>query len=370
MIGKPISALATPALLIDADVVERNLQKAAQIARETGKKLRPHIKTHKIPQIALRQIALGASGICVAKVSEAEVMAQAGIEDILIANQVIGRDKLDRLAALACERQISVLVDSAEGIQALSDAAQRYRATIQVLVEIDTGDGRCGVAPEQVIPLVREILKRPGLRFKGIETFGGSVYHCAGPEEELVLSKELAKTMARVKADLEAAGIGVEEVTVGGSPAMNLLAQEDLYTELRPGVYVFNDAATVSRGAAAYEDCAATVLTTVISRPTAHRMVVDGGGKTFSYCRPGVVFGHRILHGVVKGNESICLSNLSEEHGVFETEADLSDYHIGDRIQVIPAHVCPVINLFDQAYWVKDGIVQAIVPIAARGKTE
>ena len=370
MIGKRIAELPTPALLIDADVVERNIQHAARIAKEANKKLRPHIKTHKIPAIAHQQLAAGAAGICAAKVSEAEVMAAAGIRDILIANEVIGQDKLDRVAVLAKTANISVLVDSLEGIRTLSEAALRHSVIINVLVEIDTGDERCGVSPKDAPALVKAITECEHLRFKGIETFGGAVYHCSGPEEELRLAGELAGVMARVKASVESLGIPVEEVTVGGSPAMELLAQEPLYTELRPGVYVFNDAATVSRGAASYADCAATVLTTVISHPTPHRMVVDGGGKTFSYCRPGVVFGHKILHGVVKGKESICLSNLSEEHGVLITEEDLSSFTTGQKIEIIPAHVCPVINLFDQAYWIRNGVVEAIIPIAARGKSE
>lgn len=370
MIGKRISQLPTPALLIDQDTVVHNLTKVSDMVRSAGKKLRPHIKTHKIPAFAKMQIDSGAVGICTAKVSEAEVMAEAGIKDILVANEIVGADKLIRLAKLAKQAKISVLADSIQTADWLGETARDYDVIFHVLVEVDTGDARCGALPEFVPQIAKRISQWPNLHFAGLETFGGAVFHCQGKEEELRRAEALGITMKKVKSDVEAAGLTVEEVSVGGSPAISLLVKEPLYTELRPGVYIFNDAATVCRGAATYEECAATVLTTVISRPTGNRMVVDGGAKTFSYCRPGVVFGCRILHGVVKGNPSVCLSNLSEEHGVFETEEGLPDYCVGEKIQVLPAHICPVINLFNQAYLIKDGIVQDVVSIAARGMSE
>lgn len=368
---RSIDTLPTPALLIDTDIVRANLERAAQTAMRSGKKLRPHIKTHKIPLFAKMQMALGADGICCAKVSEAEVMADAGIRDILIANEVVGEEQLQRLAALSKRVRLGVLVDSEKTIDLLASTAAREKTSFDVMVEVDTGDERCGALPENVPMLAVRVTNCPGLHFTGIETFGGSAFHCQSREEELILVPKLAALMRRVKADVEAAGIPVREVSVGGSPAFELLAQQEGITELRPGVYLFNDAATVSREGARMQDCAVTVLTTVISTPNPHRMVVDGGAKTFSYCRPGVVYGHRILHGVLKDNPAVCLSSLSEEHGVFQSEGDeLKKYRVGDKIEVIPAHVCPAVNLFDSAYLCSHGRATDMVVIAARGKMQ
>lgn len=373
MTGKSVFELSTPAVLIDTDILRQNLERGAAIARRAGKKLRPHIKAHKIPQFAQLQMELGANGICAAKVSEAEVMADAGIRDIMVANEIVSPEKLVRLAALARRVKVTVLADSRETVALLADAAVTGGVTFDVMVEIDTGDERCGAQPGDVPALARQIAACPSLHFAGLETFGGSVFHCESAAEEQLRAPALARLLEHVKRDVEAEGLRVEEVSVGGSPALELLAQQPVITELRPGVYIFNDGATVCRGGAAFENCAATVLTTVISIPSPHRMVVDGGAKTFSYCRPGIVYGHKILHGVLRQDTRICLTSLSEEHGVFATapgEPDFSSYHVGDKIEVIPAHTCPVINLADRVYLCKNKVVQSELPVAARGKTE
>ena len=323
MIGKPIEALPTPSLIIDLDIVERNIGRAADLAKASGKKLRPHIKTHKIPRLARMQMEAGAEGICAAKLSEAQVMADGGLQDIFLANQIVGREKLDQMAALARQVRLTVLTDSLEGLAALAETAKREDLRLRVLVEVETGDLRCGATPEEAVKIAEEAGRCPN-----------------------------------------------REVSVGGSPSLEELAGIPGIPELRPGVYIFNDAASVYRGSASYGDCAATVLTTVVSKPVPGRLVVDGGAKTFSYCTPGTVFGKPIRHGVLLGDEAVQLTRLSEEHGVVEADHPLERYRVGDKLRIIPTHACPVVNLFDQCYFCRGGVVVDVVPIIARGKTQ
>lgn len=367
-----LTDIQTPAVIIDMQVVERNLERAADVAEACSKKLRPHIKTHKIPSLALKQIEHGAVGICTAKVSEAEVMAEHGIGDILIANEIVGEAKLERVMALAGRIDLSVLVDSFETLLPLADMVAKHGVHIGVYVELETGDKRCGATEDVAVSLAKRIEASPGLSFLGIETFGGSIFHCSGAEMEKSRLDEVLKALVSCRGRMEAEGIHVEEISVGGSPAFNLLARCGQITELRPGVYVFNDAATVSRSGASFSDCALSVLTTVISiSADKSYAVVDGGAKTFSYCCPGIVFGHRILHGVLKDQVDVCLSGLSEEHGI----VDISSYRkrfelkVGDVLEVIPAHACPVVNLTDKVY-LKSGEDYVLEPVLCRGLTE
>ena len=365
--------LSTPAVVIDHDIVERNVLRTVQLASSHGKKLRPHVKTHKMVRLAQLQMKTGAVGICTAKVSEAEVMADGGISDILIANEIVGTDKLARLAALASRTNISVLVDSHEVLDMLCSAIAGSTATIGVYVELELGDRRCGTDFTVAFELVKRIEETPNLHFCGIETFGGFLFHGGSKEEEIAHCRELAAALREFKGILEENGIEVPEVSVGGSPSLPFLLDLDIVTEVRPGVYIFNDAATVSREAATYDDCALSVIVTVISISRDHSYaVVDGGAKTFSYCCPGVVFGKKILHGVLKEQPDVCLSSLSEEHGI----VDISNYEgkdrlrVGDKLEIIPSHACPVVNLTDSVYLTKKDLVFEKLSVDGRGKVE
>ena len=365
--------LSTPAVVIDHDIVERNVLRTVQLASSHGKKLRPHVKTHKMVRLAQLQMKTGAVGICTAKVSEAEVMADGGISDILIANEIVGADKLARLAALASRTNISVLVDSHEVLDMLCSAIAGSTATIGVYVELELGDRRCGTDFSVAFELVKRIEETPNLHFCGIETFGGFLFHGGSKEEEIAHCRELAAALREFKGILEENGIEVPEVSVGGSPSLPFLLDLDIVTEVRPGVYIFNDAATVSREAATYDDCALSVIVTVISISRDHSYaVVDGGAKTFSYCCPGVVFGKKILHGVLKEQPDVCLSSLSEEHGI----VDISNYEgkdrlrVGDKLEIIPSHACPVVNLTDSVYLTKKDLVFEKLSVDGRGKVE
>lgn len=370
MIGYSTADLPTPALIIDIDCMEKNLATMAEALKRRGKIVRPHIKTHKIPALAKLQVQLGAVGITAAKVSEAEIMASNGINDILIANQIIENEKLSRLTDLAKKTRVSILIDCQEGLLRLVQTAEKAHVQIGVLLEIETGDCRCGVLPEDALSLAKEIKKYKSLEFIGLETFGGQIAHATDYQEMLLKAKKVVNTLIELKAAFEKNDIEVKEISIGGTPAANILAELDGPTELRPGVYIFNDVATVYRQAATFDDCALTVLATIISKPDVNRVVIDAGGKALSYARPGTVFGKETYHGVIKGKEDIAVKRLSEEHGILEDEKGLNDFKIGDKIEIIPAHACPVVNLFDKVYYCRNGVVENILPIEARGKME
>lgn len=365
--------IPTPAVIIDDTIARQNIAKAAELAHSHGKKLRPHAKTHKMGRFARMQIEAGAVGICTAKISEAEVMFASGITDILIANEIVGNDKLERLVNLAKQCEVSVLVDSFESLDMLVSAVKGKGISIGVYVEVDFGDRRCGTSPDKVLDIVRAILSYTCLRFCGIETFGGFLFHGKSIDDEMRQCRRLAAGLAECLGNLERAGIEVPEVSVGGSPSFKYLLDLDAVTEVRPGVYVFNDAATVSRGAAGIEDCALTVISTVISiSEDRSYAVLDGGAKTFSYCCPGIVFGNKILHGVLKEQPDVCLSNLSEEHGILDISGFCrrADLKIGDRLEIIPSHACPVINLTDWVYLADGNEILAKEFVEGRGKVE
>ena len=360
----------TPAIIINSQVVEHNIEKAIILASHAGKKLRPHIKTHKMTELALLQTEKYSSGICTAKISEAEVMADAGISDILIANEIVGDDKLMRLAALARRVRLSVLTDSFDTLDPLIRASERDRVRIGVLVELECGDERCGTDIETAIKLASAIQKSSYLKFLGIELFGGWVFHTTDSEtlENNVL--QLRQIIQNALSAFRKAGIEADVVSVGGSPAFRQLCQVPEITELRPGVYIFNDGAAVSRGGADWAECALAVVTTVISVNREKRYaVLDGGAKTFSYCRPGIVFGNRILHGVCRTDHNAVLSGLSEEHGILDLSNSILDVKVGDRVEIIPSHACPVVNLTDTVYFMdQDGLLTE-KRVDARGMT-
>lgn len=364
--------LDTPSIVIDQDILVENVKRASEIAIKHGKLLRPHIKTHKIPELASLQIKNGAVGICVAKVSEAEIMSMYGIKDILIANEIIGETKLLKVIELARKIKISLLVDSFESLEFLIAAVKDQDVQIGVLVEVESGDHRCGAPKHLIVPLINRIRKVKELNFIGIETFGGFIFHCESREKELENIKYIQTFVNEMRDILKSIGI-TPFISVGGSPAFDLLAEVQGIDELRPGVYIFNDAATVSRKGAGWKDCALSVIATVISiSEKRDYAVIDGGAKTFSYCRPGIVYGKRILHGVLKSDHSVCLSGLSEEHGIIDISdfAGKDDLKVGDKIEIIPAHACPVVNLSDYVYLVSKDEVVMELKVIARGATK
>ena len=366
-----IDELDTPSLLVNYDILKKNIQSEQYLADIHSKKLRPHIKTHKSVEIAKMQMQEGAVGICTAKVSEAEIMVDGGITDVLVANEIVGAQKLDKLVALAKKAHISTLVDSMDVLIPLSKAAAKESVHIGVYVEVELGDSRCGTSIENAFELANIITKDEFLDFCGIETFGGFVFHTIDSDMEMKNLESLRSQIKMIISYFKQRNLHIPSISVGGSPAYKLLLEVPEITEVRPGVYVFNDAASVSRGGARFEDCALSVLSTVISISKEKKYaVLDGGGKTFSYCCPGTVYGKRILYGVMRNKENVLLSGLSEEHGILDIEHYDGDLHVGDKVQIIPSHACPLVNLADELVLVEGDTVVGRLNVDARGKSK
>jgi D-serine deaminase-like pyridoxal phosphate-dependent protein len=348
-----ISELDTPSVLIDIDRVEANLARAQAHADANGYRLRPHTKTHKVPRFAQRQVELGAVGITVQKLGEAEVMADAGLTDIFLPYNIIGPLKLARLKALNERVVLAVTADSPDTVAGYAETFLGGKP-LTVLVECDTGGGRCGVqSPAQALALARQIALAPGLIFGGLMTYPA-----------LHKWSEADRWLGDAKALLEAAGIPVPVVTAGNSPDMWHLGDVTV-TERRPGTYIYFDRSQVAFEAAHWQDCALTVLTTVVSRPTPTRVILDAGSKSLSSDLFGLTG-----HGAVMGNEDVIVKSLSEEHGVIEL-AEPSDLpRVGDRLRIIPNHVCVVSNLFDQVHLIRGDEGVDTVPVAARGRVD
>ena len=348
----PIAGLETPCVLIDLDRVEANLKRAQAHADANGYKLRPHIKTHKLPSLARRQVELGAIGITAQKLGEAEVMADGGITDIFVPYNIIGASKLARLRALNERITLSVTADS-------PDTVAGYAATftadlpLTVLVECDTGAARCGVqSPAQALALARQIALAPGLRFGGLMTYPPT----GRPQVAEAWLREAIGL-------LTAAGIAVPVVSGGNTPDM-WWTGESVLTERRPGTYIYFDRMQVRLGAATLEDCALTVLATVVSRPTGTRLIVDAGSKALS---SDLVGNHG--YGLIMGT-NIVLAHLNEEHGITEMSAASDTPRIGERVRIIPNHACVVSNLYDVVHLVRGEAVIETLPVAARGRVD
>jgi D-serine deaminase-like pyridoxal phosphate-dependent protein len=362
---RAIEDLPTPAVLVDLDVLERNIARQAERAREAGVKLRPHAKTHKCPEIARMQLAAGAAGISLAKTSEAEVFADAGFEDIFIAYPVVGLGKPERLLALAGRTRLAVGCDSLEGAAEISRVFRAAGVTIGVLLKVDVGYHRVGVPPQEAPGVSRRIAELPGLFLRGIFTHAGHVYSAQAPEEVARISRHEGEALVAAAAAIRESGLTVEEVSVGSTPSARGAMKVAGVTECRPGNYVFHDGSQVALGTCAPEDCAMTVLATVVSAPAPDRAVVDAGSKTLSQdsLRPrpdgnGLILGTRTR-----------LVNLTEEHGVARV-AQGDRFRVGERVRILPNHACVVSNLHDRLYGVRDGRVETELEIAARGRIQ
>ncbi|MFQ0815254.1 alanine racemase [Brucella anthropi] len=348
---KTIRAVDTPAVLVDVDRVKANIAKAQAHADAVGVRLRPHIKTHKLPIFAKMQVEAGAVGITCQKLGEAEVMADAGLTDIFLPYNILGQEKLDRLYALHRRITISVTVDNRTSLAGLAARFTDENHPLTVLVECDTGMGRCGVqTPAEALELARIIDESAGLRFGGLMT-----YPAAGKPEEA------EQWLYSARALLEANGLHCETISSGGTPDMWRNPGDGVVTEYRPGTYIYFDRYQVAKGAATVDDCALTVLSTVVSHPTSDRAIVDAGSKALSSDTLGLSdFGELV------GRPDARVVGLSEEHG--KLAGDVADLNVGEQVRIIPDHVCVVSNLFDEVYLVSGEEVIDILPVAARGK--
>jgi D-serine deaminase-like pyridoxal phosphate-dependent protein len=360
-----IDQLETPAVLVDLDALEANIAKFAAYARQHNLQLRPHTKTHKIPAIAQMQIESGSHGITVAKVGEAEVMADAGMDNILIAYPVFGTLKLERLARLAVKKRITIAIDSAVTAEAISQAAQKAGSMIDVLVEIDVGMRRCGVAsPEDAVALAKVIDKLHGIRFAGLNFYPGHIWD--PPADQLVPIREVATKLRSVLDRMSEDGFECEVVSGGSTPTALQSHLIQGMTEIRPGTYVFNDRNTVGAGVCSISDCALRVIVTVVSNAVSGKAIIDGGSKTFSSDR--WLSGNREGYGYIIEDPQISFEAMSEEHGHLNLSMSSRQLPIGERLSIIPNHVCACVNLHDRIWFHRNGIVEGSWEVAGRGR--
>lgn len=357
--------LDTPSLVVDLDRVDANIRDMAERATTTGVHLRPHTKTHKMPEIARLQIDAGASGITCAKVGEAEVMVAAGFDDVLIAYPIYGEEKLARLSALREKARILVSLDSVEVAQGLGRLGVSSGQPLEIYIEVDTGHHRMGRAPgEPTVELIKQIADINGVTIIGLLTHAGHAYGAVSmSDRDLVIDREIAD-LVMTKEMAADAGVVFSEISVGSTPSARIELRREGVTEVRPGTYVFNDTAMMSLGVATEDTCAARILATVVGRPTEDRFVIDGGTKCFTsdgVGRPGWI---RAV-----GRDDLTMSFTTEEHGVGTIDLEQGGrLEIGEKIEFIPSHICPVVNLFDSVFVTRDGDVIDEYRVASRGK--
>jgi D-serine deaminase-like pyridoxal phosphate-dependent protein len=360
-------AVDTPELVIDHDAVRANIDRIASQASSAGVAVRPHTKTHKLPQIARLQLEAGAVGVQVAKLGEAEVMADAGIEDILVGYPLVGERKLDRLADLAGRVVVSVTVDSEEIAVGISRVARARGLTIPVLLELDTGMHRLGVLPGSgAADLAERVASLDGLELVGVFTHEGHVYTQArdAAEQERMTHEACGAAVATAE-EIRSRGVAAEVVSVGSAATFRHAIRCPGVTEVRPGTYVFNDRSQLAQGSAGPADLAAFVVTTVVARPVRDRIVIDAGTKVLTSDRmlvpdPPATFGS------VYGHDDWEVVRLSEEHGVVRVPRE-ARVRIGDRLAIVPNHVCPTINLANDVTVAEGGRFRDRWPVAARG---
>lgn len=342
----------TPAVLVDIEVAERNIDRYQEYCNLHGIRLRPHIKTHKMPEFARRQIEAGAVGITCQKIGEAEVMADAGLDDILITYNIIGEAKLKRLRALAERIKLSVTADNEVVIKSLSRTFADARQPLTVLIECDTGARRCGVTtPSEAATLAQAVENAPGLTFGGLMTYpavGGST--------------SVEHWMREAIARSEAAGPECAVVSSGGSPDMWSAHVAPAVTEYRVGTYIYNDRSLVEAGVCDWKDCALSVLATVVSTPTPERAIIDAGSKILTSDLLGLRG-----HGHVLDRADLSVRALSEEHGTVASADGATRLNVGDRVRIIPNHCCVVSNMVDRVTLHRGMAIEGERRVAARG---
>jgi D-serine deaminase-like pyridoxal phosphate-dependent protein len=364
-VSATLAELETPALLVDLDVLEANLAEMAAVAARAGVRLRPHTKTHKSPEIARMQIKAGAAGITCAKLGEAEVMADAGLDDLLIAFPLVGEAKLRRLAGLLERARVLVSLDAVEVAEGLGRVGRRLGRDLEVLVEVDTGLHRLGRPPgPATAELAGRVARVPGVELAGLLTHAGHAYRAGSPEELRRVAEREVLDLVETAELCRRAGVEVRTISVGSTPTARVGAFVGGVTELRPGTYALNDATMVRLGVATEDRVAVRVLATVVARPTAERFVVDAGSKCLTSDQMGSGPGWML----VAGRPELRMDFLSEEHGVGHHEPAGAEPRIGDRLQLLPAHACTCVNLFDLAYGTRGGRVERELPVAGRGR--
>ena len=360
----PLALLETPAAVVDLDRMERNIGTAATYAAEHGLSLRPHVKTHKSPRIAAAQLASGAAGLTCATPFEAEVMADV-CDDLLVAYPPVGSLRARRLAELPSAVRLTVALDSVQAIDEMGHAARAAGRTVGVYVELDVGMHRVGVRGiEEAITLAERANAVRGLELAGVAFYPGHVRESVEQQDDAL--RRLAAGLDEALSRFHAAGLKVPVVSGGSTPTLWRTHELPGVTEFRPGTYVYNDRTTAAIGACAWEDCALTVLATVVSTAVPGQAVIDAGTKSLGRepvrGADGEGFGQLLEH------PEVIVARMSEEHGVLDLSRSAWRPVVGERVRVVPNHVCIVVHLNDLVYGVRGGTVETSWPVAARGR--
>jgi D-serine deaminase-like pyridoxal phosphate-dependent protein len=343
----------TPCAVIDIDKVERNIARIQAQCDAAGVANRPHIKTHKSPFLARKQIEAGAKGITCQKIGEAEIMADAGIDNILISYNLIGEEKMARLAALQAKANMTVAADNSTVIAGLPRAAEISGRPLSVVVECDTGRKRAGVeTPKEAIALAREIASSKGLTFAGFMLYPTET---GWAEAQSFYDEALAGVRAH--------GLDATIVSTGGSPNLKNLGKLKGATEHRPGTYIYNDRMQVAAGVASWDDCALNIYSTVVSRAAPERGILDAGSKTLTSDTGGLDG-----HGLIIEHPEAKIARFAEEHGFLDLSRSNTRPNVGDVVRIVPNHVCVVVNMMDEVVMVRGEEIVGVLSVAARGK--
>ena len=355
--------IPTPAVVVELEQVTRNLDEMVAANERHGIHVRPHIKPHKSVYFAWEQLKHGAHGITCARLSEAEVMADYGITDILLAYPLIGEDKMKRLQRLTARAQVRTIVNSLYGARQLSAAGVACGRPMEVLIEVDGGLHRGGVPPyEPTVAFANQIRELPGLHICGLMYYGGLIYAETTLEGYRAMSRREHDELVGSAELLRAQGYDMSILSGGNSYSSRCADVLEGITEVRCGNYIFNDCSTLATGFATPEQCSLRAVSTVVCKMDAHHAIIDAGSKTLTTD----LCGHRPGYGYVVGHPSIEITKLNEEHGFIESQAPL-DVEIGDKIAIIPNHACVLPNLTDKVYGIRDGRVERMISIEARG---
>jgi D-serine deaminase-like pyridoxal phosphate-dependent protein len=359
-----LDELETPALVVDLDRMEVNLDRAAAYAREHGLALRPHIKTHKSPALAGEQLRRGAVGVTCATPFEAEVMSGV-TDDILVMYPPVGARRAARLARLAQRVRLTVALDSEQAAEDLSQATAVAGSAVRVLVELDAGMHRVGVqSAADAVALARRVRTLPGIELAGLAFYPG---HVRGPvADHATQLAELTRVVGDVKREFQRAGIPLAVISAGSTPTMWRTHEIAGVTEMRPGTYIFNDRTTAEIGACSLDDCALTVLATVVSTAVPNQAVIDAGAKALG--REPIRGASGEGFGCLLHDPAVVVKSMSEEHGILDLSRSTWRPRVGERVRVVPNHVCIVVHLADVVYGIRQGAVVSSWPVAARGR--
>lgn len=354
----------TPVVVLNLDILEKNIEWLNNLAKKSNIKLRPHVKTHKSTYIAGLQITAGATGITTATLGEAEVMVNSGIRDVFIAYPIIGKKKLERFSNLLKHAELTVALDDITVAKGLSEVGKTNNKIIDIYIDIDTGNERMGRSPQESIDEILEIASLPFINIKGLTSHPGHAYAERDERKLKQIALDDATELYTTKMSLEKENLYVPEISVGATAIARFTGEIPYVTEVRAGMYVFNDRNVMATGGATEDDCAVTIYSTVVSRPSKERLIIDAGSKTLAH-DPNIEGGF----GRIKNQENLVIKRLSEEHAIVEIKGEC-DLRVGDIVEIIPNHICPVINLTDEVYGFRDGVFERTIHIDARGKNK